>query len=103
MQVQIQKAKEIVKKAKIIDFYNANSSQLWDIAGAGTVKVPEEYVAEDEVLSYVVAKAAEEGVDPDEIYAIVYATQECDHPLDPMGFVIFFNENGEIIYSATLE
>ena len=98
----IEKAKEVVKKAKIVDFYSANSSQLWDIV-SGAIKVPEEYVAEDEIVTYVVEKAIEEGVAPDEIYAIIYGTQECDHSLDPMGFIILFNETGEILYSAILQ
>jgi len=99
----VEKAKEVVRKAKIVDFYNANSSPLWELTSASSIEVPEEYVAEDEVLEYVVARAIEEGVDPNEIYAIIYATQECVHPLDELGFIIMFNETGEIIYSATLE
>jgi len=99
----VEKAKEVVRKAKIVDFYNANSSPLWDIVSAGAIEVPEEYVTEDEIITHAVEKAIEEGVDPNEIYAIIYATQECEHSTDPMGFIIIFNETGEIIYSATLE
>ena len=96
----VEKAKEVVRKAIIVDFYNANSSPLWELTSASSIEVPEEV---DDVVVFVVAKAIEEGVDPNEIYAIIYATQECVHPLDELGFIIMFNETGEIIYSATLK